>query len=255
LALDEGPRLTAHRVTKTFPLPGIKEGLTVLERISLSVAPGEILALVGPSGSGKSTLLRCLAGLESVSEGRVTLLGLNLAKASRTDVAQLLRESVALMFATAPLVPSLTSLQNVELPALLAARSSGSTRELALQVLGRLGLADVADKIPSKLTPTQQQRVALARTITQSPRIVFADEPSGRLTTGESQAMFDELVALSQRGTAVVLATHDLHLAAQADRVIALIDGRLHATLRDPTPTKILEALTLARETIPKAGQ
>ncbi|MDR2113838.1 MAG: ATP-binding cassette domain-containing protein [Bifidobacteriaceae bacterium] len=242
--------LSAHKISKVFWMRGAKHPLHVFSGVSLTLHAGEMLALVGPSGSGKSTLLHCLAGLEPVTEGHVVLLQTNLSRASRTTLTNMLREDVGLLMVNPPLVPSLTALQNVELPGLLAARAAWSNRELALQTLDQLGIRSLASKIPDQLTPPQAARVALARVITQSPKICFADEPTGRLGTEDSALVMERLLRLKQEGCAVVLATHDLHLAARADRVITVIDGALRATLERPSAAEILATLVRDSENL-----
>jgi putative ABC transport system ATP-binding protein len=222
---------------------GAKHPLHVFAGVSLTLRAGEMLALVGPSGSGKSTLLRCLAGLEPVTEGHVVLLETNLARASRSTLAAMLREEVGLLLINPPLVPSLTALQNVELPGRLAGRSAWSNREVSLRTLDELGARDWARKLPEQLTPPQAAKISLARLIAQHPKIVFADEPTGRLSTSDSKLVLRSLKKLSDGGAAIVLATHDLHLASQADRVITIVDGALGATLERPSAEEVLAAL------------
>jgi putative ABC transport system ATP-binding protein len=237
--------LSAHKISKVFWIKGAKHPLHVFSGVSLTLRAGEMLALVGPSGSGKSTLLRCLAGLEPVTEGHVVLLENNLSRASRSSLAAMLRENVGLLLINPPLVPSLTALQNVELPGQLAGRSAWSNRELALRTLEELGARELAKKSPEQLTPPQAAKISLARLLTQHPKIVFADEPTGRLSTADSKVVLTSLKRLSKDGTAVVLATHDLHLASQADRVITIVDGALGATLERPSAEEVLAALDL----------
>jgi putative ABC transport system ATP-binding protein len=235
--------LSAHKISKVFWIKGAKHPLHVFSGVSLTLRAGEMLALVGPSGSGKSTLLRCLAGLEHVNEGHVVLLETNLARASRATLAAMLRENVGLLLINPPLVPSLTALQNVELPGQLAGRSAWSNHQLALRTLDELGARDLAKKSPEQLTPPQAAKVSLARLLTQHPKIIFADEPTGRLSTTDSKLVLSSLKKLAATGTAVVLATHDLHLASKADHVITVVDGALGATLEHPSAEEILQAL------------
>ena len=235
--------LSAHRASKVFWVRGAKHPFHVIKGVSLSVKAGEMLAVVGPSGSGKSTLLRCLAGLEPLTEGHVTLLDANLGRATRADIAELLRDPVGVLLPTPLLVPSLTVRQNVELPGLIAARSGLSTRELAQATLAELGIEHLVGHLPDQLTPAQATLVALARVVSQNPRIIFADEPTGRLNVPESKVVIQRLNQLRSQGTAIVLATHDLHLAALASRVMILVDGQAQELLEEPTADEVLAAL------------
>jgi energy-coupling factor transporter ATP-binding protein EcfA2 len=148
-------------------------------------------------------------------------------------------------------VPSLTALQNVELPGRLAGRSLWSNRELATKALQDVGAGDLLRLTPDKLTPAQASRVSLARVLTQNPKIVFADEPTDRLSVADSRVVINAIVGLTQQGSAAVLCTHDLHLAARADRVVALVDGSIQAVLDHPTAAQVLDCLGQATQSQP----
>ena len=239
--------LAARHASKVFWMRGAKQPFEVLHDVSLSLQAGQMLAIVGPSGSGKSTLLRCLSGLEPLSDGQVTLLDTDLNRASRSELAELLRDPVGVLLATPSLVPSLTVRQNVELPGLLAAREGWSTSQLALATMRDLGVENLAHLTPDRLTPAQSALVAMARVVAQNPRIIFADEPTGRLSVAQSAVVVDRLDQLRAAGSAVFLATHDLHLAAKASRVLVLVDGQIQQTLDHPTATDVLAAMGLAQ--------
>lgn len=237
--------IAAEGVKKSFDASG--RVVEVLHGISLEVAAGEMVAVMGPSGSGKSTLMYCLAGLEDVSEGRVTLVGEPLAQASRTRRAQLRRREVGFVFQQYNLVPTLTVLDNVELPYLL--RGERPPRELAVSQLERLGLGSLLGSRPTRLSGGEQQRVALARVLAQQPKVVFADEPTGALDTATGATVLAELVGLAHEpGRGVLTVTHDPEVAGRCDRVLFLVDGLQVAELGSPTASEVAKVMSeLAR--------
>jgi putative ABC transport system ATP-binding protein len=201
-----------------------ERALTVLHNVNLSIPEGEFVAILGPSGSGKTTLLGLLAGLDTPSSGRVEIAGTDLSALSEDERARFRRDAVGFVFQSFQLIPSLTAQENVQIP--LELKGEPGAAERARELLGRVGLGDRLDHYPMQLSGGEQQRVALARAFVHSPRVLFADEPTGNLdaATGESiVALLEELNR--EAGTTLVLVTHDLDLAARARRVIRLADG------------------------------
>ncbi len=206
--------------------------LPVLQDVNLAIAPQAFVAIVGPSGSGKTTLLGLLAGLDRPTTGSVTLDGQNLNELSEDERAKIRAEKVGFVFQTFQLIPTLTALENVLVPLeLRRGRGDGGPvrlEERARRLLARVGLEDRAHHYPAQLSGGEQQRVALARAFAGSPKILFADEPTGNLDAATGRAVIDLLVALNQEErTTLVLVTHDPELASRAQRVIRLSGGRI----------------------------
>lgn len=237
----------AKDVRKSFPLGrgGSRSEVEVLRGISLSVAAGEMVSVVGPSGSGKSTLLYCLSGLMRPSSGEVVLAGTPLERASRAQAARLRAAHVGFVFQQYGLVESLSVEENVLLPARLAGRRE--SRRHALEALARVGMDRFRGCRPQDLSGGEQQRVAIARALAARPDAVFADEPSGALDIENGHVVLDLLRKIADEGGAVVLVTHDLEAASRADRVIVLRDGRVGDELGHASPREILSALEGAR--------
>jgi len=213
--------LRCESLTQTY-LSGGKP-LTVLKDITLTVAGGERLAVVGPSGSGKSTLLGLLAGLDQPTTGSVYLDGQHMAALSEDQRARLRGEKVGFVFQTFQLIPTLTAKENVQVP--LELRGLPSVAR-AHDLLARVGLADRMDHYPSQLSGGEQQRVALARAFSNHPKILFADEPTGNLDASTGATVIDLMMELNQEsGTTLILVTHDPDLANRARRTIRLRDG------------------------------
>ncbi len=211
-------------VSKSFEVNG--RALTVLDQINLTIGEGESCAVVGPSGSGKTTLLGLFAGLDLPTSGSVELFGNQLQQFSEDERAKIRRESVGFVFQTFRLFPTLTALENVLIPAELSGTSDA--REQAHSLLDAVGLADRVTHYPAQLSGGEQQRVALARAFINTPRILFADEPTGNLDAVTGAAVEDMLFELNKAAsTTLVLITHDNRLAAKADRVIELSAGRV----------------------------
>ncbi len=200
--------------------------LVILDDVSLEIARGEAVAVVGASGSGKSTLLALLAGLDQPSEGEVWLDGQPISQLDEDGRARLRAARVGFVFQSFQLLPSLTALENVMLPLELAGQKQPEAE--ARQLLVRVGLGARLDHYPRQLSGGEQQRVALARAFASRPSLLFADEPTGNLDTETGRQVADLLFELNrQQGTTLVLVTHDERLAARCARQIRLASGRL----------------------------
>lgn len=219
--LPSEPLLTASGLRRSF-------GRTsALVDASLSLHPGEIVAVMGPSGSGKSTLLHCLAGLVRPDEGRIDYAGTDLTQASDTELSALRRTEFGFLFQFGQLVPELTCVENVALPLRLGGTPRRRAERTALRWLERLDVADVARKSPGTCSGGQGQRVAAARALVTSPRVVFADEPTGALDSLNGERVIRMLTDTArENGAAVVLVTHEPRVAAYADREVVVRDGR-----------------------------
>lgn len=217
------------RLTKAYASAG--GPLTVLRDVTFSVDAGATAAIVGPSGSGKTTLLGLCAGLDRATHGDVVLDGRNLGMLDEDARAQLRRDRVGFVFQNFQLMPTLTALENVMVPAEL--RGAPSARADASALLARVGLGDRLGHYPVQLSGGEQQRVALARAFINRPRILFADEPTGNLDADTAAVVIELLFALNREaGTTLVLVTHDPELASRTARVIRLRGGAIVADER-----------------------
>jgi putative ABC transport system ATP-binding protein len=198
-----------------------------LVEMSMTVAPGEMVAVMGPSGSGKSTLLTLSGGLDSPTSGEVLVEGTALGTLSRKALAAVRRRSVGYVFQDFNLIPALTAAENVALPRELDGVRARVARRDALAALAELEIAGLADRFPDDMSGGQQQRVAIARALVGDRRLVLADEPTGALDSETGEAVLRLLRARCDAGAAAVLVTHDARHAAWADRVVFLRDGRV----------------------------
>ena len=202
--------------------------LSILTGVELLVKPAQTIALIGESGSGKSTLLAILAGLDDGSEGEVFLLGEPLHKMDEEQRAALRARNVGFVFQSFMLVPTLSALENVELPALLRGENDAASRAQAKALLEQLGLGKRLHHLPAQLSGGEQQRVALARAFNGRPGVLFADEPTGNLDRQTGDRIADLLFSLNRdHATTLILVTHDEHLAARCDRRLRVRDGKL----------------------------
>jgi putative ABC transport system ATP-binding protein len=201
-----------------------------LQGASMSVASGEILAIMGPSGSGKSTLLHCLAGIFTPDTGEIWFDGQRLDQLSDTKRTQLRRTAFGFVFQFGQLVPELSTADNIALPLLLSRVSRKAAYQKAAAWLARLGLDDLGARRTGELSGGQAQRVALARALVARPRVLFADEPTGSLDSLTGEKVMDLLVTIArEEGATVILVTHDARVAAYADREVMVRDGKVTA--------------------------
>ncbi|MGW4641414.1 ABC transporter ATP-binding protein [Sphaerisporangium sp. NPDC004334] len=198
-----------------------------LRDVSLEVAPGELVAVMGPSGSGKSTLLNVAGGLDRPTAGDVTVEGADLGALSARELARLRRRHVGYVFQDLNLIPSLTAAENVMLPRELDGVRARQARQEAVAALGEVGVAQVADRFPDEISGGQRQRVAIARALVGERRLLLADEPTGALDSATGEDILALLRARCDAGAAVLLVTHEPRLAAWADRVVFLRDGAI----------------------------
>lgn len=202
--------------------------LSILTGVELVVKPAQTLALIGESGSGKSTLLGILAGLDDGTSGEVSLLGQRLDLMDEEKRAALRAKDVGFVFQSFMLVPTLTALENVQLPALLRGDSERQSRQQAVQLLEQLGLGKRLNHLPAQLSGGEQQRVALARAFSGRPKVLFADEPTGNLDRHTGERIAELLFSLNTDfDTTLILVTHDPQLAARCQRRMRLVEGVL----------------------------
>ncbi len=214
--------LIAKEVTREYRSGD--QNLAVLKNVSFAVPQGDFVAIMGPSGSGKTTLLGLLAGLDTPTSGKVILDGHDLTGMSENDRARLRGEKVGFVFQTFQLIPTLTARENVQVPLDLQGNDGASER--ALDLLNRVGLSERGHHFPTQLSGGEQQRVALARAFANSPRILFADEPTGNLDAETSGGIIEIMFELNRSaGTALVLVTHDPEVARLTERTIRLRNG------------------------------
>jgi putative ABC transport system ATP-binding protein len=213
-----------YKVSRTVPSGG--EPLTILQPLDLVIPDGQFLAIVGPSGSGKSTLLGLIAGLDYPSSGTIEIDGQDITKMNEDRLALLRSRKIGIVFQSFHLVPSLTAYENVIVPMEIAGLADPEKR--TWQLLEDVGLTQRAHHYPSQLSGGEQQRVAIARAFANNPAILLADEPTGNLDTQNGKIIFDLLIQMNRnRGTTLVLVTHEKELAEQADRQIHLREGRI----------------------------
>ncbi len=223
---DPALALVVEGVTKSFHLH--EQAIRVLDGASMTVRSGEVVVISGRSGAGKSTLLALLAGLDSADSGTITLLGQTLGNMGNEALADLRRRSVGFVFQNFQLLPSWTAAENVEAVLMNAGIHPTERRERVVEMLTDLGLQNRMDNLPGELSVGQQQRVALARTLVNRPRIIFADEPTGDVDPETAGEMLDLLMERARSGrVTLVVATHGAFPLNLADRRLSLKDGRL----------------------------
>ena len=210
-------------VSKTVMSGG--QPLTILHPLDLDVADGRCLAIIGPSGSGKSTLLGLIAGLDSASSGSIEIGGTDITRLDEDALARLRGEKIGFVFQFFHLVPSLTAIENIQVPMEIAGRRDAGPRAQAL--LDEVGLHDRGHHYPSQLSGGEQQRIAIARALANDPPLILADEPTGNLDSSNGRHVLDLLLQVRRaRGVTLVLVTHDPSVAAIADERLVLRDGR-----------------------------
>lgn len=201
--------------------------VVALDDVSLTVAHGEFVAVVGPSGSGKSTLLSLISGIDRPTAGEVWVTGQRIDRLSENQLARWRRRSVGIVFQFFQLLPTLTALENILLPMELSGLDAATAQLRAQTLLAQVGLAERAGHLPSELSGGEQQRVAIARALANDPPLILADEPTGNLDEATGVGIFELLARLPTEGKTVMIVTHDAALAARGGRVVTMHSGRI----------------------------
>ena len=217
------PLIQTRRLTRRYGSGA--SAIRALDGVNLDIYPGEFVAVIGASGSGKSTLMNMLGGLDQPDEGDVTIAGRSLAHMGKKELAYFRNETIGFVFQQFQLLPKKSALKNVQLPLNYRRPRLTNEAELAKSSLERVGLGDRIKHRPTELSGGQQQRVAIARALVGSPKLLLADEPTGALDSKTSADVMQLLVELNAQGITIVLITHDLEVAENANRVITMRDG------------------------------
>ena len=220
------PLIRFRGVTKIYGTGGAT--VAALRGVDFSVARGEFVGVMGPSGSGKSTAMNILGCLDTPTAGSYEFMGASVGALDRDQQALLRRNFLGFVFQGFNLLPRTSAVENVELPLIYRGVAAAERRRLAMDALGKVGLAERADHDPNELSGGQQQRVAIARAIVTRPHVMLADEPTGNLDTATSEDVMNLLTSLNRDdGITIVMVTHEPDMAAHADRVIHFLDGRI----------------------------
>jgi putative ABC transport system ATP-binding protein len=223
--------LVAHDLSKDYPMNG--EVVHALRGVSLEIHSGEYVAVVGPSGSGKSTLLQLVGGIDTPTSGSVEILGTTITALSDHDLTRLRLTRLGFIFQRFHLLPVLTARENVELPMAEAGVPRSERRRRAMELLSYVGLANRAGHRATQLSGGEMQRIAVARALANRPSLLLADEPTGELDAATGKEILALFRRLNRDGTTLIVVTHDETLAAEAGRVIHMLDGRI-----DPRPAQ-----------------
>lgn len=214
-----------------------KERVIALNNINLEINAGEVVSIVGPSGSGKSTLLNQLAGLEKPTKGSVFIGKSNITKMTENELANFRQKYLGFVFQSYNLLPALTAAENVALPLVFKGMDKAQRTKMAKEELTKMGLGDRADHKPTEMSGGQQQRVGIARAFVGTPRVVFADEPTGNLDSKTTQKVLEAMLASAkERGITFIMVTHDPGIAAVADRVVTIMDGEVLSDVYNKNP-------------------
>lgn len=221
-------------VHKVYPMDEVS--VPALRGIDLTIKPGEFVAIMGPSGSGKSTLMHLLGCLDLPSDGLVQLDGRDITKLDEDILAQIRGKKIGFVFQTFNLIPTLTALENVELPLFFQGVPRAERRARAAELLRKVGLEGRMHHKPAQLSGGERQRVAVARALANDPEIILADEPTGNLDSESGEAILELLAQLHREGKTIILVTHNPEAAAYAQRIVRIRDGRLVAEV---TPSAV----------------
>ncbi len=224
--MSEQPIVEAHAIWKTYDTGKVK--VNALNGVDLALERGEMVAIMGPSGCGKTTLLNCLSGLDAIDEGEIVIEGVPLGEMSDRERTDYRARRMGFVFQFYNLMPVLTSVENVELPLLVARFHAAEARRRALDALGLVGLAERAGHVPDELSGGERQRVTIARSLVNDPAIVWADEPTGDLDSENAEEIVELMRRLNvERGLTFLIVTHDIAVGRATDRIVRMLDGRV----------------------------
>lgn len=243
---DKDAIIQLKNVWKTYIMGEVK--VHALRGLDLSVKKGEFLAVMGPSGSGKSTFMNMIGCLDVSSEGHIFLDGRDISEMTESDLAQVRGKKIGFIFQKFNLLTTMTAKENVMLPLTFQDVSSSKRKEIAEYFLNLVSLGDRMNHTPNELSGGQQQRVAIARALANTPDVILADEPTGSLDSKTGSSVLDFLKKLHrEKGTTIIIVTHDEHVAKQADKIVYLKDGMIVNSLEVDT-TKLIEKQNAARK-------
>ncbi|MGM7722727.1 ABC transporter ATP-binding protein [Metabacillus sp. Hm71] len=223
--IEEQRIVEIRNISKHYTLGG--ETVKALDDVSFSVNKGDFIAIIGPSGSGKSTLMNMIGCLDVPDTGEYLLDGENVLSLRQKQLAEVRNQKIGFIFQSFNLLPKHSAFENVELPLIYRGLNSNRRKEIAMEALEKVGLADRAGHRPTELSGGQQQRVAIARALAGNPPILLADEPSGALDSKTGIEVMNLILDLNHQGHTIILITHDLQIAKQAKRVIRIQDGKI----------------------------
>lgn len=212
-------------ITKIYKMGGTE--VRALDGVSLHVKPHEFVAIIGPSGSGKSTLMNMIGGLDVPTSGRYWIDGIEGSKMRDNDLANLRNKKLGFIFQQYNLLSKLSAVENVELPLIYRGMSAAKRRRLAIEALDKVGLKDKIHHKPTELSGGQQQRVSIARALCSHPSLILADEPTGALDSKSGVEIMQMLHDLHEEGNTIIIITHDLSIAKQAERIVTIKDGKI----------------------------
>jgi putative ABC transport system ATP-binding protein len=212
-------------VKKIYQMDGIK--VQALDGVSIKVEKGDFTAIMGPSGSGKSTLLHMIGVLDRPTSGKVILNGRDVSKLNDSQLARVRGKEIGFVFQTFNLYPTLTALENVELPMMIVGRNKKERRQKAMSLLKVVDLASRAEHLPSQLSGGERQRVAIARSLANNPNVILADEPTGNLDSKSGYEIMKIFTDLNRDGKTVIVITHDQTIASHARKIVKISDGKI----------------------------
>lgn len=237
--------ISLQQISRVYVMGDVE--VHALRGVSLEIASGDFVAVMGPSGSGKSTLMNLIGCLDRPTQGRYFLCGRDVSQASRNELADIRNRTLGFVFQSFNLLARTSALENVELPLIYAGMRVKERRARAQEALERVGLGTRLDHLPSQLSGGQQQRVAIARALVTQPRLIVADEPTGNLDSRTSLDVMALLQSLGDTGITVVLVTHEPDIAQYASRVLVMKDGLLHQDARQTQRSALVEQEALQR--------